>query len=138
MQFSDRCAPVEVSSSAEYSVLAALQLQVVSVRRVLPGGTGVSCDWPNQSYVNPKFYICTSIWTLSFESRMDPYVRAQGHGCGRFDVILLSKVAPIYVTLLTKGLSRPFNCSTSSGTLKSSGEIDRLNFPFIEKTAGNV
>jgi hypothetical protein len=45
--------------------------------------------------------------------------------------ILLSKVIPRHVTLFTKGLFRPFSCSTSSGTL-SSGETDRLSFPFFD------
>jgi hypothetical protein len=36
------------------------------------------------------------------------------------------------VTLFTKGISRPFTCSTSSGTLESSADIDRLCFPFID------
>jgi hypothetical protein len=48
-----------------------------------------------------------------------------------FHAILLSKVTPRYVTLFTKGMSRPFSCSTSSGTLKSSGGTDLLNFPFF-------
>jgi hypothetical protein len=46
--------------------------------------------------------------------------------------VLLSKVTPRYVTLFTKGISRPFSCNTASGTLKSSGEISRLRFPFSE------
>jgi hypothetical protein len=29
-------------------------------------------------------------------------------------------------------MSRPFICSAFSGTLESSGELDRLKFPFIE------
>jgi hypothetical protein len=40
-------------------------------------------------------------------------------------VVLLSKVTPRYLTLFTKGMSRPFNCNTSSGTL------DRPSFPLI-------
>jgi hypothetical protein len=49
-----------------------------------------------------------------------------------FHVVALSKVTPRQVTLFTRGISRPFSCSTSSETLKSSVEIDRLSFPFIE------
>jgi hypothetical protein len=45
--------------------------------------------------------------------------------------IILSKVTPRYVVLFSRGMFRPISCSTSSGTLKSSGEIDRLRFPFI-------
>jgi hypothetical protein len=46
-------------------------------------------------------------------------------------VIALSKVTSRYVTIFTKGMSHPFSCSMSSGALKSSGETDHLNFPFI-------
>jgi hypothetical protein len=42
VQFADQCAPVKVSSSAEYSVLQALQFQEVSIGQILPGGTGRS------------------------------------------------------------------------------------------------
>jgi hypothetical protein len=34
-----------------------------------------------------------------------------------FHVIFLSKVTQRYVTLFTKGMSRPFSCSASSGTI---------------------
>jgi hypothetical protein len=47
-------------------------------------------------------------------------------------VILLSKVTRRSITLFTKGMRRPFSCSTSSGTLKYSGEADRLSFSFID------
>jgi hypothetical protein len=36
------------------SVLQALQFQEVSICRIRPGGTGVSHNWPNQSYVKRK------------------------------------------------------------------------------------
>jgi hypothetical protein len=42
VQFLDWCAPVKFSSSAEYSVLQALQFQEVSVRRIFQGGTRIS------------------------------------------------------------------------------------------------
>jgi hypothetical protein len=41
MQIADRCAPVKVANSAENSVLQALQFHQMSVRRKLPGGTGI-------------------------------------------------------------------------------------------------
>jgi hypothetical protein len=41
LQFGDRCAPVEISNSAENSVLKALQFQELSVRYVLSAGTGI-------------------------------------------------------------------------------------------------
>jgi hypothetical protein len=59
VQFVDWCAPDKISNSLEYSVLQALQFQEVSVRCVLPGGTGISHNWPNQSFVKRKFNICT-------------------------------------------------------------------------------
>jgi hypothetical protein len=43
--------------------------------------------------------------------------------------IHLSKVTPRYVTLFAKGMSRPFSRSRVS---KSSAEIYRLGFPFID------
>jgi hypothetical protein len=43
-------------------------------------------------------------------------------------VILLLKGTPRYITLFTGGLYGPCSC-TSSRTLKSSREIDRLGFP---------
>jgi hypothetical protein len=63
-------------------------------------------------YVHKALAIVLLIWCLQFT--------------------LLSKVTPRYVILLTEGMSHPFNCSTSSGILKPSGEIDRLSFPFID------
>jgi hypothetical protein len=47
------------------------------------------------------------------------------------NVILLSKVTPRYVTVVRKGMSRQSSCSTFSGNLKSSGDMIRLSFPFI-------
>jgi hypothetical protein len=44
-------------------------------------------------------------------------------------VILLWKASPRCVALFTEGMSRPFICSTSSGTLQSFRETDRLRFP---------
>jgi hypothetical protein len=76
VQFAARCAPVKISNSAECSVLQALQFQKVIVRPVLPGGTDVSHNWPNQSFVRRKINICTQMPT--FELRICPYVRAQG------------------------------------------------------------
>jgi hypothetical protein len=45
--------------SVEYSVLQALQLQEVSVHCIPPVETGVSHNWPNQSFVKHKFNIFT-------------------------------------------------------------------------------
>jgi hypothetical protein len=42
MHFADHCASVKVSNRAKNSVLQALQIQKVSVRRILPGGAGMS------------------------------------------------------------------------------------------------
>jgi hypothetical protein len=47
-------------------------------------------------------------------------------------IIFLSQVTSRYVTLFTKGMSHSFSCSTSLGTLMSSGETDCLSFPFID------
>jgi hypothetical protein len=51
MQFADWCALVKISNSAEYSVLQALQFQAANVRRIHPGGTGISHNWLNHSFV---------------------------------------------------------------------------------------
>jgi hypothetical protein len=59
VQFTDWCAPVKISNRVEYTVLQALQFHGVSVRRILPGGTGISHIWPNQSFAKSKFNICT-------------------------------------------------------------------------------
>jgi hypothetical protein len=59
VQLADWCTPVRISNSAENSVLQALQFQEVSARRMPPGGTGISHNWPNQNFVKRKFDICT-------------------------------------------------------------------------------
>jgi hypothetical protein len=59
MQFSDWCAPVKISNSAEHSVLQELQIQGVSVRQILLSGIGINHNWPNQNFVKRKF----NIWT---------------------------------------------------------------------------
>jgi hypothetical protein len=46
--------------------------------------------------------------------------------------VILAKVTPRYVTVFTKGMSGLFGYGTFSGTLKSSGEIDRTTFLFID------
>jgi hypothetical protein len=42
VQFADLYAPVKISNSAEYSLLQALKIQGVSVRRILLGGIGIN------------------------------------------------------------------------------------------------
>jgi hypothetical protein len=56
--FANWYAPVKISSSAEYSVLQALQFQEVSFHLILPGGTGISHNWTNKSFVKRKFNSC--------------------------------------------------------------------------------
>jgi hypothetical protein len=58
---------------ARRTVLQALQVQEVSVRRILPGGTGISRYRPNQGFVKRKFNIgnrsfstCARLWLQSF------------------------------------------------------------------------
>jgi hypothetical protein len=61
-------------NSVVYFVLQALHFPELSVHRILPGGTGVSHNLPNQSFVKRKLYICTQ--TLTFEQRTGPYAGA--------------------------------------------------------------
>jgi hypothetical protein len=51
LQIADWYAPVKIFSSAEYSVLQALQFQKVTVCHIFPGGTGVSHNALNQRFV---------------------------------------------------------------------------------------
>jgi hypothetical protein len=59
-------------------------------------------------------------------------MRAQGLGCSPFDVSSYHPPFESDSRLFTKEMYRPFSCSMSSGTLKFSGEIDRLSFSFID------
>jgi hypothetical protein len=47
-------------------------------------------------------------------------------------VIILSKMTSRYFTIFTREMFLPFSCSTSSGILNPSEEIDHLSFPFID------
>jgi hypothetical protein len=105
--------------SLENSVLQTLQFQEVSVRRILRGGTGISHYRPNQGFVNRKVIFVFTRLLLNREEVLK-YVRkalATVLSVWSLTVILLSKVTPRYVILFTKGVSRPFSCNTSSGTL---------------------
>jgi hypothetical protein len=42
MHSGDQCAPVEIAIRAENSAAQALQFEEVSVRRILPGETGIN------------------------------------------------------------------------------------------------
>jgi hypothetical protein len=107
--------------SAENSVLQELQFQEVTVRRILPGGAGVSHYWPYRGFVKCKFNILLEPSSLERDYVLKySYVRktlATVLSKWSFHVILLSKVTPRYITLFTKGMSRPFSCNMSLGTL---------------------
>jgi hypothetical protein len=72
VQFLDRCAPVKISSSAEYSILQALQFQPAMVCRIPPCGKGRSHHMSHMSPYHPPVEGDTEIqyriykWNVSF------------------------------------------------------------------------